>query len=103
MSALANRPPRLLQDAAIREAIRVVTTRAANAQQQQQQSPNWASRHPVILGTLIGAGIGGAMGAMSCDPDSYCLLSQKQSAAVGAMEGAALGALTGWIVSLIRR
>lgn len=57
--------PRTLQDAINREAARL-TQSAAPSPSQPVPSRSWLARHPVLLGTLIGTGIGAAIDSGTC-------------------------------------
>jgi hypothetical protein len=58
--------------------------------------------------TLIGAGVGGASGAVigaaagGCDPNDWICFSRGETAAVTAVVGAAFGAITGFVVGIAR-
>ncbi len=77
---------------------------AALRQQGPPQTPekSWAYRHPVAVGFLVGAGAGAALGAAQCGPDSSCDYGRAAGAVQGALPLGLLGALTGWVVSLVR-
>src|SRR5262245_24049662 len=60
---------------------------------------SWPKRHPVVVGTLVGAGAGAvAMSAAFCGGNSgdICV---PIAAPMGAGLGAGIGALAGWLTS----
>ena len=74
-------------------------------QQPGVQDPSWIRRHPVVFGTLVGAG-GGAVSAVprwnelycTTGGDEDCLFHGGAGALVGAGLGAGVGALIGYLV-----
>ena len=68
--------------------------------QQQSRPRSWAGRHPVVVGALIGVGAGVGFGAAVCDRDKDHDFPCKS---VFGSQGAILGALAGFVVSVIRR
>jgi hypothetical protein len=83
---------------------------AVPAQPQSVPRRSWAGRHPVLIGTLVGAGIGGVARARmlglpwdTCFYDSETTGCGVASSAIGAGVGAGFGALVGLVVSLARR
>ena len=80
--------------------------RATGAQSDAAGGSNsWGARHPVLMGVVIGAGAGAALGAASFsdskphNPD----VTRGTVALIGFSWGSGLGALGGWIVSRVRR
>lgn len=85
-----------------------VSPRSSEPQSAPQRS--WAGRHPVLVGAIVGAGIGGvARGKLlglrydTCVYDSETTGCGAASSGIGAGIGAGVGALAGLIVSLARR
>lgn len=101
----------MLREATNREAARLAATvPTVSAQQQSAPQRSWASRHPVLLGAVVGAGIGSlARGRLLGLPYDTCIYDSETtgcgpaSSAIGAGIGAGFGALVGLIVSLARR
>ena len=94
-----------LATAAAREVIRLASLTddaqpSANPQPTEERS--WAGRHPVVTGTLLGAGIGAAYGAASCS-DGCFPIGAGGAAILLASFGAGFGALAGVIVKLARQ
>ena len=87
-----------LAQAVAREAARLVSLpRHAAPGQTQQPSPQtrgWVERHPVWSGSIAGAGVGAAWGALSCG-DGCFPIGRGGAAIVGAAWGAGIGALLG--------
>jgi hypothetical protein len=94
---------RLLQPTNPGTARLLASVPAIVAQQQPASRESWARRHPVVVGLLIGAGAGAALGAATCNRDNNCDMPRGHWAALTAAQCAGFGALTGWIVSLVRR
>ena len=92
-----------IRQATRRESVRLAALAAA-ARQQQQPPPkrSWPGRHPVLFGTIVGVGAGLAIeaavipGASGGEPHSVYV-------PMFATFGAGIGALTGLIVSAVRR
>ena len=82
------------------------TDRQTFTSQMPQPAPqqrSWIARYPVLFGALVGAGAGMLSGATigePCEEESFCRRSGLMQ--IGAAGGAGLGALTGWVVGLIR-
>jgi hypothetical protein len=78
--------------------------KAAVQQQQQAAKASWVRRHPVLAGTLIGAGAGAAVYGAACPPlffaEGGCDSAAERAgfAAWGAAGGAFWGAVIGWVV-----
>ena len=91
-----------LRESVNKEAARLAATlgRPAAAQTPVRQR-NWAARHPVLLGTLVGAGVGlGFLAAEGCESSDYTCTGLV--AFFGGM-GAGLGAAAGAIVTIVLR
>jgi hypothetical protein len=70
---------------------------------QTAPQPSWIARHPVLFGALVGAGAGILSGATlgePCEEESFCRRAGLMQ--IGAASGAGFGALTGWLVRLVR-
>jgi len=102
-----------LADAASRYARTAGATMRATAPQATASSqPNWAARHPILLGTLIGVGAGVPIGAATCTYpgsegpcDYYTFPGNARTAGaltVGLL-GAGIGAGIGALVSLAEK
>ena len=94
-----------LATAAARETIRLASLtddRPLSADQQPPDERSWAGRHPVVTGTLLGAGIGAAYGAASCR-DGCFPIGAGGAAILVASFGAGFGALGGYIVKLAQK
>src|SRR5262245_42848894 len=97
-----NRPAALtggpLQSAASREATRFALKPASQAASPRK---NWAARHPVLLGTMVGAGTGLTfLAAEGCDSSDY---GCGGLVAFFGGTGALLGAGAGGIASIFLR
>ncbi len=95
----------LLAKTPVRDAIRLASLTddvPLKADQQTTVERSWAGRHPVLLGMLLGAGIGAAYGAASCN-DGCFPIGRGGAAVVSAPFGAGFGALAGWIVKASRQ
>jgi hypothetical protein len=85
-----------------RDGVALSMLAAPVAQQKQPRERRWAGRHPVLFGALVGLGVGVAVeaavipGANGGEPHSVYLPM------FGGV-GAGIGALTGVIVSAVRR
>jgi len=91
-----------LRNAMNREAVRVARTVVPTSTgQAPPRHRTWAARHPVVLGTAIGAGIGVALGAPDCSHSSDYTCSGIVAFTAGT--GAGLGALGGLVASLFLR
>lgn len=91
----------LLRKAAFREASRLADTLAFAPRQQQFQQQSrqrsWAGQHPVLLGTLVGAGIGVGYGAIT--PGPACEYEFPCKSIFGLL-GGVFGGAVGFIVGL---
>lgn len=90
-----------LRASASRQAARVAAT--ASRQLPARQAPprrNWFARHPVLAGTLVGAGIGlGFVAAESCSSSDYtCAGLLTFFGGLGAGLGAGAGAIVGIVL-----
>jgi hypothetical protein len=103
-----------LRDSASREAVRVPRTMDIAAPQATQvQSRNWAARHPVLTGTLIGFGVGFPIGAATCKyptaEGSSCAdytfpgNARMLGGLTVGLYGAGIGAGVGALVAVFRR
>ena len=91
-----------LRESVNKEAARLAATLGppATAQTQVRQR-NWAARHPVLLGTLVGAGVGlGFLAAEGCESSDYTCTGLV---AFFGGTGAGLGAAAGAIVTIVLR
>jgi hypothetical protein len=97
--AIGQAPATPIRDAMIKEAARVaIATWPAPATQAPPPQRNWAARHPVLLGTLIGTGVGLTWVAVEgCSSSDYTC---SAIAAFAAGTGALLGAVGGLVVAL---
>ncbi len=91
----------------LRAAIRKETVRLAATLGPHAMPPpsvrqrNWAARHPVLLGTLVGAGVGlGFLAAEGCGSSDY---SCPGLVAFFAGTGAGVGAAAGVVVAIVLR
>jgi hypothetical protein len=94
-----------LATAATREVIRLASLPddvqpSANPQPTEERS--WAGRHPIVTGTLLGAGIGAAYGAASCSNGCFPI-GAGGAAILMASFGAGFGALGGWMVKMAQK
>ena len=89
----------LLRQSIEREAIRMAR-QSAGAVAPQASSRNWAGRHPVALGMLIGLG-----GGIACGSAQYYEGERPFGpfVALGAGVGVGIGAGVGAIISAVRR
>jgi hypothetical protein len=101
-----------LATAAAREVERLARVAAARhargAEQSRAEGRNWISRHPVLFGAMVGAGVGAvAAGTMENElfcsgGDDDCIFYGGGRALTGAGIGAGVGAVVGVIVSAVR-
>ena len=107
--AFAEGPSTSLREAAHQAAITEPLAQNAPARQR-----SWPEEHPIVLGTLVGAGVGGVFGGLTCispiaegngSCDYYTDSSGARGAGAlyGAAWGAGIGALTGLVVKLAMR
>jgi hypothetical protein len=93
-------PDSLLQ-AATREAVRLSSLPGAGtsgqAQPTSEDARGWAERHPVWSGAILGAGVGGAWGVLSCSGSCFPI-GRSGAAVFGAAWGSGIGALIGWAI-----
>ena len=101
-------PVGVLRQAAAREGARLAITFPTTSQQPpppQQQS--WIGRHPILAGTLIGAGGGFVLGAVAIDNSEEMNATTFEDRMYWGLvvlpTGALVGAATGVVVWLIRR
>jgi hypothetical protein len=91
-----------LRDGVNKEAARLAKTLAPVSQPQgTEHKRNWAGRHPVLLGTLIGLGVGLAYNATQCGAGSDFTCAQL-AALFGGL-GAGIGAGAGGAVAIALR
>ena len=107
--AFAEGPSTPLREAAHHAALNESLTHSAPFRQR-----SWPEEHPIVLGTLVGAGVGGVFGALTCTSpiaegngncDYYTDSTGIRSAGAvwGAAWGAGIGALAGLVVKLAMR
>ena len=72
------------------------------APQKNKQDRSWPGRHPVVFGLLVGTAAGTVIGAASLPQPHNPDVTRATSAAGGAMLGAGLGALAGFVVAVVR-
>jgi len=91
-----------LREAVNKEAARLLATPVqSSAPQTPARQRNWAARHPVLLGTLVGAGVGlGFLAAHGCESSDYTC---SGLVAFYAGTGAGLGAAAGLVVGIVLR
>ena len=91
-----------LREAVNREAARLATTLwPLPTPQTPARHRNWAARHPVLLGTLVGAGVGlGFLAAEGCGSSDYAC---PGLVAFFAGTGAGIVAAGGAIVAIVLR
>jgi hypothetical protein len=93
-----------LLDAGRREVTRVATAKQSQAGQSTQQPAAqrpWPARHPIVLGTLAGTGVGlGALAVQGCGSSDYTCTGLV---AFFGGTGAGLGALAGSVAALFLR
>lgn len=98
-----------LRAAADREARRAAASVARwQPDRPAENDAGWISRHPVLVGALVGAGAGTVASLVMenelfCSRgDEDCLFHGGSRALVGAGMGAGVGALVGWVVGAAR-
>ena len=88
-----------LRKAVKKEAARLATT--LGTPQTPARHRNWAARHPVLLGTLVGAGVGlGFLAREGCASSDYTC---PGLVAFSAGTGAGIGAAAGAVVAIVLR
>ena len=93
--------PQPIREAVKKEAVRLAAARRPASSAQAQSQRNWFARHPVLTGTLVGAGVGLAwIAAEGCGSSDY---GCPGLAAFAAGTGAGLGALGGVVAAVILR
>ena len=96
---------RPLTRAALTEGMRLAAVPAAQAPQPpaaRQQS--WVGRHPVLFGALVGTASGAALGSLEdCRNTGFSFCSRGASVAGGALLGAGVGSLIGFIIGRARK
>ena len=100
----STQPPTVsLRESARREGTRLAATAyRPSAAQNPAHERNWAARHPVVIGTLAGAGVGlGFVAANGCSSSSDYTCGGLLMFFGGT--GAGLGALGGLVTSLFLR
>jgi hypothetical protein len=91
-----------LRDSVKTQAVQLATGLVpASTPHRPQRQRNWAGRHPVLLGTLIGLGSGLAVGATQCGGSSDYTCAQLAGFFGGI--GAGLGAGVGGVVAIASR
>ena len=87
-----------LREAALEEAVRLgAMVRGASAAQIQPPQRSWASRHPVLMGAVAGAGAGAGISALGCKLSGNkrgivsCYVWVPIAAGVGGGVGAVIG------------
>jgi hypothetical protein len=92
-----------LHEAARREGARLATmSHSRAAAPLPAQNRNWVARHPVLVGTLAGAGVGlGFAAASGCESSSDYTCGGIAMFFAGT--GAGLGAIGGLVASLVMR
>jgi len=90
------------REAIDKEAARLITTPVRDsARQTPVRQRNWVARHPVLTGTLVGAGIGlGFLVAHGCESSDYTC---SGLVAFYGGTGAGLGAAAGAVVGIVLR
>jgi hypothetical protein len=87
-----------LHEAALQEAVRLgAMTRGASLAQAQPPQRSWASRHPVLMGALAGAGTGAGISALGCklSGDTHGIVSCYVWVPIAAGVGGGVGAVIG--------
>jgi len=91
-----------LRDGVDKEAVRLAKTLAPDSPPPgTEHKRNWAGRHPVLLGTLIGLGVGLAYNATRCGASSDFTCAQL-AAFFGGI-GTGIGAGAGGVVAIALR
>ena len=86
---------------AVKKEARLATTLGMSTPQTPARHRNWAARHPVLLGTLVGAGVGlGFLAREGCASSDY---SCPGLVAFVAGTGAGIGAAAGGVVAIVLR
>ena len=91
-----------LHEAALREAARLsATMRVALPVQAQPPQRSWASRHPVLMGALVGAGAGAGITMLGCKvmDDGQGIVSCYNWVPILAGVGSGVGAVAGLVRS----
>jgi hypothetical protein len=91
-----------LYEAALQEAARLgATLRVPSPAQAQPPQRSWASRHPVLMGALVGAGAGAGITMLGCKVmgDDQGIVSCYVWVPILAGVGSGVGAVTGWVRS----
>ena len=91
-----------LREALNKEAAQLAATLGPlSTAQTRARQRNWAARHPVLLGTLVGVGIGlGFLAAEGCGSSDYAC---PGLVAFFAGTGAGIGAAAGAVVAIVLR
>jgi len=95
----------------LREAAHHAALTESLAQNRPTRHRSWPEEHPIVLGTIVGAGVGAVYGGLTCispiaegsgDCDYYTDPSGVRAAGMlyGAAWGAGIGALAGLVVKL---
>ena len=88
-----------MREAVDRQAALFAKTLVARSTQQAPKHRHWAARHPVFLGTMIGAGVGLAwVASEGCSSSDY---GCGGLVAFGAGTGALLGAAGGAVAAIV--
>ena len=89
--------PGVLYEAALREAARPGMIRGASLPQVQPPQRSWASRHPVLMGALVGAGAGAGITMLGCKvmDDGQGIVSCYNWVPILAGVGSGVGAMVG--------
>jgi hypothetical protein len=91
-----------LRDCLNKEAVRLAKTLAPDSPPQgTEHKRNWAGRHPVLLGVLIGLGVGLAYNATQCGASSDFTCAQLATFFGGI--GTGIGAGAGGVVAIALR
>ena len=93
--------PGVLYEAALREAARLGMIRGASLPQVQPPQRSWASRHPVLMSALVGAGAGAGITMLGCKVigDDEGIVSCYVWVPILAGVGSGVGAVTGLVRS----
>ena len=87
-----------LHEAALQEAVRLgAMVRGASPAQVQPHQRSWASRHPVVMGALAGAGAGAGISALGCklSDNQHGIVSCYVWVPIAAGVGGGVGAVIG--------